>query len=191
MPLDAATEKDAAGRVLNGKEPRRVAAVRKLARSCEREANCRLDYAHKTALRLVRSADVIGVEKLNLRAMTRSAKGTVDEPGRSVKAKSGLNRRILDAGFGLLRRLIGEKAAYAARRVIEVEARFSSQECSHCGHVAAGNRRRRRFECERCGFTTHADSNAALVIRRRAQLALTPSGTTPGAESGRRARRAA
>jgi putative transposase len=77
---------------------------------------------------------------------------------------------MLDAGFGQLHRLIAEKAEEAARHVVLVDARFSSQECSRCGHVAAKNRRRRRFVCVRCGFTCHADVNAALVIRGRAQL---------------------
>jgi putative transposase len=109
---------------------------------------------------------------LNLRRMVRSAKGTVEQPGINVRAKAVLNRRILDAGFGQFERFIIEKAEEAARLVVRVDARFSSQECSRCGHVARENRRRRRFCCVRCEFTTHADVNAALVIRRRVQLAL-------------------
>jgi putative transposase len=188
--LDAATQKDARGRCLNRLDRVRKKAVLRLARAKEREANARLHRAHEVALQLVRSAGVIALEALRLRSMTRSAKGTLEKPGRNVRAKAGLNRSLLDAGFGLLRRLIGEKAAWAGRRVIEVEARFSSQECSRCGHVAAGNRRRRCFSCTRCGFATHADVNAALVIRRRAQWALM-SEPYPGEEPGRRARRAA
>jgi putative transposase len=115
---------------------------------------------------------VIALEKLSLRAMTRSAKGSVECPGRNVRAKAGLNRRLLDSGFGLLRQMIVAKAEEAARTVVEVESRFSSQECSHCGHVASGSRRRRRFCCVWCGYRNHADVNAALVIRGRAQLAL-------------------
>ena len=63
-----------------------------------------------------------------MRAMTRSAKGTVERPGVNVRAKSGLNRVLLDAGFGLLERLISEKAEEAARVVVRVEARFSSKD---------------------------------------------------------------
>jgi putative transposase len=187
--LDAVTQKDALGRCLNWHDPTRKKAVLRLARAKEREANARLHRAHEVALELVRSAGIIGLEALRVRSMTRSAKGTVEKPGRNVRAKAGLNRSLLDAGFGLLRRLIGENAAWAGRRVIEVEARFSSQECSHCGHTAAGNRRRRRFACLRCEFTTHADVNAALVIRRRAQGVLT-SELHPGEDPGRRAGRA-
>jgi hypothetical protein len=68
--------------------------------------------------------------------MTRSARGTVEEPGRNVAAKSGLNRALLDAGLGQLATLIGEKAAWAARTVIGVDARYSSQTCAQCGHVS-------------------------------------------------------
>jgi putative transposase len=188
--LDAATVKDKKGRPTNWRDPKRIAAVRRLARAKERETNARRDALHKAAHRIVASADVIGLEELNLRGMTRSAKGTIERPGRNVAAKSGLNRAMLDAGFGILRRLIGEKAESAVRRIVDVDARFSSQTCSKCGTIAAESRLRRRFVCVACGFRLHADVNAALEIRRRAQLALT-SEPYPAEDAGRRARCAA
>ena len=188
--LETLTQRDAAGHVRNARDPHRQAAVLRLARAKEREANARRDYAHKRARAIVDGADVIGLEKLNLRAMTRSAKGSIERPGRNVAAKAGLNRRMLDAGFGLLRAMIVAKAEEAARTVVEVEARFSSQECSRCGHVARESRRRRRYCCVACGFTNHADVNAALVIRGRAQLALM-SEPDPAEDAGRRTRCAA
>ena len=168
--LEACTARDAAGRVRNAGDPKRKAAVLLLARAKEREANRRRDYLHKAARAIVNGADCIAIEALNLRAMLRSAKGTVEQPGKNVRAKAGLNRRMLDAGFGQLERLIAEKAEEAARRMVRVDARFSSQQCSRCGHVARESRRRRRYTCVRCGFSTHADVNAALVIRGRAQF---------------------
>ncbi len=170
--LEAVTQRDAAGRVSNRRDPQRIAAALRLARSREREANARRDFAHKAARAIVTTADAIGLEQLSVRAMTRSAKGTVERPGVNVRAKSGLNRVLLDAGFGLLERLVSEKAEEAARGVVRVEARFSSQTCSRCGYVCARSRWRRRFCCVRCGLRAHADVNAALEIRRRAQLAL-------------------
>ncbi len=122
--------------------------------------------------------------------VTRSAKGSVERPGRNVRAKSGLNRVVLDSGFGLLRQMIVAKAEEAARTVVEVAARFSSQECSRCEHIARESRRRRRFCCVRCGHRNHADVNAALVIRGRAQLAL-KSELDPAEEAGRRGQEAA
>jgi putative transposase len=182
--LEAVTVRDAGGHVRNRADHRRMMAVRRLARAKEREANVRRDYAHKVARRIVNGADVIALEKLRLRAMTRSARGTVDRPGRNVRAKAALNRVMLDSGFGLLRQLIVAKAEEAARTVVEVDARFSSQECSRCGHIARESRRRRRFCCVGCGHSTHADANAALVIRGRAQLALR-SELDPAEDAGR------
>jgi putative transposase len=185
--LEAVTQRDSAGRVRNSRDPARIAAAMRLARSREREANARRDHAHKLGRRIVNGADVIALEKLKLGNMTRSAKGTAEQPGRNVAAKAGLNRSVLDAGFGLLRQMIVAKAEEAARTVVEVDSRFSSQECSRCGHVARESRRRRRFCCIGCGYTSHADVNAALVIRRRAQLALI-SKPQPAEDAGRRRR---
>jgi len=145
-------------------------AVRLLARVHEGVKEARRDVLHKTARKLVNGADTIVLEALNLRAMTRSAKGTIESPGQNVRAKAGLNRAILDSSFGLLRQMIVEKAGEAARTVVEVDPRYSSQECARCGQIAAESRRERRYVCVGCGFSVHADVNAALVIRGRAEL---------------------
>jgi putative transposase len=92
---------------------------------------------HKAARRIVARADVIVLEELNVRGMTRRAKGSVAAPGPNVAAKRGLNRALLDASFGRLATLIREKAECAVRTVVSVEARFSSQECSQCGTLRA------------------------------------------------------
>jgi putative transposase len=97
-----ATHKDAAGRVLNSGDRVRMAAVRHLARTKEREANARRDWLHKVSRTIVQRFDRIALEALRLRSMTRSAKGTHEEPGVGVRAKAGLNRALLDAGFGML-----------------------------------------------------------------------------------------
>jgi putative transposase len=167
--LDAATQKDAAGRVLNRRDPVRVAALQRLARAKEREANARRDWLHKVCRTIVGGFDRIVLEALRLRSMTRSAKGTPEKPGTNVAQKAGLNRSILDAGFGMLATLIREKAAYAARTVIEVEARYSSQTCAECGHVCKESREGPRFVCVRCGHEADADVNAAQVILLRAE----------------------
>jgi putative transposase len=170
--LEATTVRSTDGRVLNRRDPVRLAAVKRLARSREREANARRDALHKISRKLVDGWDAIAMEALKLRAMTRSAKGTVERPGHNVRAKSALNRKILDASFGLLHQMIAYKAASAGTTIVAVDPRFSSQTCYKCGHCERENRRRRRFACRRCGFATHADIAAALEIRRRAQLAL-------------------
>ena len=157
-----------AGRKRGGKNRRK--AVRLLARAHERVKEARRDFMHKTARKIVNGADVVVLEALNLRAMTRSAKGTIEKPGRKVAAKAGLNRAILDASFGLLRQMIVAKAEETARTVVEVDPRYSSQECARCAQIAAESRRGRRYHCIGCGFSVHADVNAALVIWRRAEL---------------------
>jgi putative transposase len=96
--------RDVAGVVRNASDPRRVAAKLRLARAKEGEANRSRDYLHNKAREIVRDAGVIGLEALNLRGMTRSAKGAVAEPGKNVRAKAALTRRMLDAGFGRLKR---------------------------------------------------------------------------------------
>ncbi len=170
--LEAVTVRSADRKVLNRHDPVRAAAVHALARSREREGNARRDVLHKISRALVDAYDAIAMEALNLRAMTRSAKGTMAKPGRNVAAKAGLNRRMLDASFGLLHQMIAYKAASAGTTMVAVDPRFSSQSCWKCGHCERENRRRRRFACRRCGFATHADIAAALEIRRRAQSAL-------------------
>jgi putative transposase len=188
--LDAVTEKDALGRVRNARDPRRLAAVRRLARAREREANARRDGLHRVARAIVDRYDLIAVEDLRLRSMTASAKGTAENPGRNVRAKAGLNRRLLDAGLSMLLALIREKAEHAARRVVSVDARYTSQTCAACSHVAAESREGSGFCCARCGHRADADVNAARCILERAQSALM-SEPPAGAEPARRTRRAA
>jgi len=166
--LASVTERDARGRCMNRRDPKRQKAVFRLARAKGRESNARRDYAHKVALDLVRRYDVIALEELRMKNMTRSAKGTADEPGKNVAAKSGLNRSLLDAGFGILATLIREKAEYAAREVIFVDPKFTSQTCFACKHVSKESRDRERFVCVRCGYDADADVNAARNILARA-----------------------
>jgi len=98
--------------------------------------------------------------------MARSARGTVDDPGRNVAAKSRLNDAIMDSGWGRLIAMITYKAEDAGRRVIAVNPRHTSQRCSSCHEVAAENRDGHKFACVSCGFTEHADINAARNILR-------------------------
>ena len=132
----------------------------------------RLDFAHKVALGLVRRHDMIAHEALHIRNMTRSAKGTPANPGTNVAAKSGLNKSILDAGWGVFLSVLHAKAESAGRLIVEVDARYTSQRCARCGHTAAGNRINQDvFRCLSCGHFAHADQNAASNILR-AGLAL-------------------
>jgi putative transposase len=133
-----------------------------LARLKAREVDRRRDWAEKTSTRLAREFDLIRVEKLNIKNLTRSARGTAAEPGRNVRAKSGLNRGIMRSGWGLLVRRLQDKAP---GRVEKVSPAYTSQRCSACGHVAAESRKSQAlFACVACGFACNADVNAARNI---------------------------
>jgi len=139
----------------------------------------RLDFAHKTARKLVRDHDLIAHEALRIANMTRSATGTLQAPGTNVAAKAGLNRSILDAGWGVFLNVLRAKAESAGRVIVEVDARHTSQRCARCGHTAAENRvSQALFRCQSCSHTAHADQNAAENIRRAGlalQAARTPA----------------
>ncbi len=133
-----------------------------IARLKARQTDRRKDWAEKVSTRLAREFDVICVENLAIRGMTRSAGGTADKPGRNVRQKSGLNRAILAQGWGLLVRRVQEKAP---GRVEKIRPAFTSQRCSACGHVDPESRESQaRFVCTACGFADHADVNAARNI---------------------------
>jgi putative transposase len=111
---------------------------------------------------LARRFDLIRVEDLQIGTMTRSAKGTRENPGRNVRAKAGLNRGILRSGWGLLVRRLEDKAP---GRVEKVKPHHTSQRCSACGRVDRDSRESQAvFQCTACGFAGNADVNAARNI---------------------------
>ena len=146
-----------------------------IARLRAREADARKDWAEKTSTSLARRFDLIRVEDLRIAHMTRSARGTVEQPGRNVRQKAGLNREILLSGWGLLVRRLEQKAP---GRVEKIKAAFTSQRCSACGHVAAESRKSQAvFACVACSFACNADVNAARNIA--AGHAVTARGRSP------------
>jgi len=97
--------------------------------------------------------------------MTRSAKGTIDKPGKMVKQKSGLNRSILKQGWNILLTMLEYKCNWYGKIFIKVDPKFTSQTCSSCGYVSKKNRRSQKsFKCISCGFVRNADRNAAKNI---------------------------
>jgi transposase len=146
---------------------RRAKVKAQVGRLKARETDRRKDFVEKVSTNLACGFDVIAFEDLNVAGMTRSAKGTLDEPGSNVAQKRGLNRGILAAGWGELVRRTNDKAP---GRVMLVNPAFTSQRCSECRHVAKENRKSQAvFQCVSCGYTDHADVNAARNIE---QLAL-------------------
>jgi putative transposase len=133
-----------------------------IARLKARETDRRKDWAEKASTDIARRFDVIRVENLKIKNMTRSARGTRDDPGRNVRARAGLNRGILRSGWGLLVRRLEDKAP---GRVEKIKPAFTSQRCSACGQVDRDSRESQAvFRCTACGFAGHADVNAARNI---------------------------
>jgi len=133
-----------------------------IARLKVRESDRRKDWVEKASTSLARRFDLIRVENLKVKNMTRSAKGTPQDPGRNVRAKAGLNRGILRSGWGLLVRRLEEKAP---GRVERIKPAFTSQRCSACGQVDGKSRESQAvFRCTACGYVCHADVNAARNI---------------------------
>ena len=139
---------------------------RQLARLQHRVAIVNRNECHRTTTAVIRQFGRIAVEKLNIPGMTRSAAGTVDEPGRQVAAKSGLNREILTQTWGKLREQLRYKATWADREFVEVDPSYTSRICSRC--ELEGERNGKDFTCSNCNLSWDADLNAAVNILLRA-----------------------
>lgn len=141
---------------------RRMRTKARLAQAKARDADRRKDWAEKVSTDIVRRYDVIRIEDLRVRNMTRSAQGTIGNPGRNVRQKAGLNRAILASGWGIFAQRLEHKAA---GRVEKVNPAFTSQRCSCCGHIARESRESQAlFRCVACGHSGNADVNAARNI---------------------------
>jgi putative transposase len=142
---------------------RRARAKQAIAKLKARETDRRKDWVEKATTDIARRFDTIRIEALDVRAMTRTARGTVEQPGIKVAQKRGLNRSISRSGWGLLAARLQHKAL---GRVEQVPAAYTSQRCCACGHVAPENRKSQAvFQCEACNAgPCHADVNAARNI---------------------------
>ena len=128
-------------------------------------ANVRSDFLHKLSTGISKNQAKVYVEELQIRNMSSSARGTIEEPGRMVRAKSGLNKSILDQGWFEFRRQLEYKLFWRGGMLVEVNPRHTSQTCSCCGHTAKENRVSQAvFKCQVCGHEEHADVNAAKNI---------------------------
>lgn len=136
------------------------------ARLHERIANLRRDFIHKETSKLVRTCAVIATEELAPGNMSRSAKGTAEAPGRRVRQKSGLNREILSAGFGMAHQMLSYKAAEAGTRLHLSNTRQlkPSQRCARCWEIAPKTLAQREHVCPHCGHAAPRDQNSAQVV---------------------------
>ena len=150
-------------------------AARRVVKIQMRVANARKDFLHKVSTDIAKNHGTVVVEALKVQNMSASAKGTKAEPGRKVRQKAGLNRAILDQGWGMFRTMLGYKLADRGGELIQVSAAYTSQACSCCGTIDRANRTSQAsFRCVSCGHQASADTNAAMNILRRADCALKP-----------------
>lgn len=163
----AAAQQHLATRQSRGGRRRATEAV---ARAHRKVRNQRTDFLHKLSRQLVDGYDTIAIEDLRVGTMTRRPRPRPDGRGgyepNGAAAKAGLNRSILDAGWGRLDRMLTYKAEEAGRELIRVDPRHTSQRCAECGTIDRENRVGAVFRCVACGHRDHADINAARNILR-------------------------
>lgn len=128
-------------------------------------ANIRRDYLHKVTSEISKNHAMIVIEDLKVSNMSKSAKGTAERHGQNVRAKSGLNRSILDQGWYEMRRQLEYKQLWRGGQVLAIPPAYTSQRCACCGHTAKENRQTQsKFVCQVCGYTENADINGARNI---------------------------
>src|SRR5574343_622381 len=129
--------------------------------------NARRDFLHKTSTTISQNHAMVCIEDLQVRNMSKSAAGTTESPGRNVRAKSGLNKAILDQGWAEFRRQLDYKLAWNGGHLIAVPPQNTSRTCPSCGHVSKDNRQTQaKFECVECGFEENADVVGAINVLR-------------------------
>ena len=133
-----------------------------------RIANVRQDFLHKASSQIAAQHAMVVIEDLQVRNMSASAKGSTVAPGRNVRAKSGLNKAILDQGWAEFRRQLAYKMQWSGGELSAVDPRNTSRTCPACGHVDAQNRKTQAvFRCVACGHTANADLVGAINILAR------------------------
>ena len=139
--------------------------VKKVQHIHHKISNIRQDYLQKTSTAISKNHAIVVLEDLQVKNMSRSAAGSKENPGKQVKAKSGLNKSILDQGWSEFRRQLEYKQLWRGGKVIAIPPQNTSRKCSSCGYIAAANRKTQaRFKCISCHFAFNADVNAARNI---------------------------
>ena len=145
----------------------------KIAKLHHKISNIRKDYLHKISNNISKNHAIVYVEDLQVSNMSKSAKGTVEEPGKNVKQKSGLNRAILDQSWYEFRRQLTYKLSWNGGFLVTVPPQNTSRACPCCGHTAKENRKTQSdFACVDCGYTENADLVGAINILNRGQAIL-------------------
>ena len=151
----------------------RKKAVLALAQVEAKITNIRKDFLHKISSNLSKNHALIIVENLKIKNMSKSAKGTIEDHGKNVKAKSGLNREILSNGWGMFKSMLKYKQQYSGGQFVEVSPVNTSRKCSYCGLIDKNSRiRQDLYRCTSCEHEIHADTNAAINILAAGRVAV-------------------
>jgi putative transposase len=137
----------------------------KLQRAHKKLRNKREDFQHRLSYQLSKNHAVVVLEKLRVKEMTKSAKGTLEEPGKNVAQETGLNRAISRQAWSEFVRQVKYKCEWRGARFLSISPEYTSQRCSACGFVSPENRKSQaEFECVSCHHAENADTNAAKNI---------------------------
>ncbi len=173
---------------------RKERAKRLIGRAHKKIAKQRRDFLHKESRKLVKRYQVIVFEDLQVANLVRAPKPKQDEEtGKSLAsgaaAKGGLNKSILDAGWGMFVTMCAAKAAGAGRTLVKVDPHQTSQLCSGCSRIVKKALSVRVHVCPHCGLVLDRDVNAALTILARGRQQQ-PSGAGSVPRKPRRGRSA-
>jgi len=158
-----------------------IKAKAKITALHSRIGNVRQDFMHKTTTALSKNHAMIVVEDLKVTNMSASAKGTLAEPSRKVAQKSGLNKAVLDQGWGMFDEFLDYKLQWNGGELLEVPPHHTSQTSPACGHVSADNRQTQaKFECVECGYSNNADVVGAINVLNKGRKKLEGQDTVDG-----------
>lgn len=136
---------------------RNRSVVSKLQRKVARQ---RENWLHQTTSNIVSSNSLVGGEQLNVKGMTSKAK-----KGKRKRQKSGLNRSMLDVGFGMIGQMLSYKSSEAGGFYVESPTRTlkPTQRCAKCWELTPKTLADRVHVCSHCSHTEDRDVNAAQV----------------------------
>lgn len=134
----------------------------------------------RTTTAIARTYGTVVVEALTITNTVKSARGTIEEPGKNVAQKCGLNRSISGEAWGRTVTMLTYKTAQLGGTLVKVPAPGTSRRCSACGRTTPGSRESQAVFVRKnpdCGWSGNADHNAArnVLPLYRMGLALVPA----------------
>ena len=156
----------------------RQKTVAQLAKHTNREKIRNRNELHRITTQFVKKYDFFAIEDLSILSLTRSARGTLENPGQGVTIKAAINRSMLEQTWGEFAQILTYKAEGAGMSLVRVDPAYTSLTCSRCGvaqfDASAQERNRVRFRCPDCGNDLNRSVNAAknILVRGLAEPVL-------------------